>query len=155
MHLVYEIILLNKMLRYHLLSENLQWNYASFNVNINRLTSIGSNKIIKLPKYFICGLSLNAIPLTESIPFLSHARSRSFAWDLLWLSTTEGKNIVKFLAVSQSHQFQLFLTNWPSNFWKIARVLGKIKNIVSLRSNKFILSEEKIVLWEDICLYWQ
>ena len=32
MQLVYEIILLNMILRNHLLSENLQWNYGSFNV---------------------------------------------------------------------------------------------------------------------------
>ena len=32
MQLVYEIILLNTILRNHLLSENLQWNYGSFNV---------------------------------------------------------------------------------------------------------------------------
>ena len=34
--LVYEVILLNK-LRNHLLSENMQWNYASFNVTLNYL----------------------------------------------------------------------------------------------------------------------
>ena len=38
MLLVYEIILLNEILRNHLLSENLQWNYASFNVNLIYLT---------------------------------------------------------------------------------------------------------------------
>ena len=34
MQLVYEIILLNTIFRNHLLSENLQWNYASFNVTL-------------------------------------------------------------------------------------------------------------------------
>ena len=33
----YEMILLNKILRYHLLSEYLQWNYASFNVTLIHL----------------------------------------------------------------------------------------------------------------------
>ena len=37
MQLVYEVILLNKILSNHLLSENLQWNSASFNVTINYL----------------------------------------------------------------------------------------------------------------------
>ena len=30
MQLVYEVILLDKILKIHLLSENMQWNYASF-----------------------------------------------------------------------------------------------------------------------------
>ena len=34
MQLVYELILLNKILRNHLLSETLQWNYASVNVTL-------------------------------------------------------------------------------------------------------------------------
>ena len=65
--------------RNHLLSEYTQWNYASFNVKISRLTSISFNKIIKLPKYFICVHSSHVIPLIETIPYLSHARSRNFA----------------------------------------------------------------------------
>ena len=38
MQLGYEFILLKKILRSHLLSENMQWNYASFNVTLNYLT---------------------------------------------------------------------------------------------------------------------
>ena len=93
MQLVYEIVLFNKILRNHLLSEHqlLQWNYASFKVKIKRLTSVSSNKIIKLQKYFICGHSSHVIPLIETISYLSHARSRNFEWHL-WLLTTEGKN---------------------------------------------------------------
>ena len=79
MQLVYEFILLNKILRNRLLSEHMQWNYTSFNVKSNRLTSISFNKIIRVPKYFICGHSSHVIPLTETIPYLSHARSRNFA----------------------------------------------------------------------------
>ena len=37
MQLVYEVLLLSKILRNHLLSENMQWNYASFNVTLNYL----------------------------------------------------------------------------------------------------------------------
>ena len=48
--LVYEFILLNKILRNRLFSEHMQWNYASFNVKSYRRTSISFNKIIKLPK---------------------------------------------------------------------------------------------------------
>ena len=33
--LVYEVILLNKILRNHLHSENMRWNFASFNVTLN------------------------------------------------------------------------------------------------------------------------
>ena len=36
------------------------------------------NKIIKLPKYLTCGHSSYIIPLIETIPYLSHARSRNF-----------------------------------------------------------------------------
>ena len=65
--------------------------------------------------------------------YLSHARWRNFAWHLLWLSTTERKNIVKVLAISHTRQFQLFSTDLPSNFWKIAWLPGNIKNAVSSR----------------------
>ena len=70
MQLVYEFLFLKKILRNHLFSEHMQWNYASFNVKIKRLTSISSNKIIKLPKYFRCGHSSHVIPLIETIPHL-------------------------------------------------------------------------------------
>ena len=66
--LVYEVILLNKILRNHFLSENMQLNYASF----------------------------NGLPL-----IISCTRSWNLAWHLLWRSTTESKNIVKLLAMSQ------------------------------------------------------
>ena len=66
------------ILRNHLFSEHMWWNYASCNVKSNRLTSIFSNKIIKLPKFFICGHSSHVIPITETIPYLSHAWSRNF-----------------------------------------------------------------------------
>ena len=65
--------------------------------------------------------------------YLSHARWRNFAWYLLWLSTTERKNIVKLLTISHSRQFQLFSTDLPSNFWKIAWLLGNTKTTVSSR----------------------
>ena len=65
--------------------------------------------------------------IIQCYPYLFHARSRNFAWHLLWLSTAEGKNIVKLLS-------QLFSSfKFPSNFWKIAQLLGKIKNAESLR----------------------
>ena len=35
--LVYEVILLNKIWKNHLHSENMQWNYASFNVTLDHL----------------------------------------------------------------------------------------------------------------------
>ena len=84
--------------------------------------------------------------------YLSHARSRNFAWHLLWYSFTKSKNIVKLLAKIQTRQLQLFSTDKNSNFWKIARLLGKMKNTVSLRCISFIFSEQKIVLWEDMSL---
>ena len=68
MQFVYEVILPNKVLRNHLLSENMQWNYASLNVTL----------------------------------IISCTRSWNFAWHLLWRSTTEGKTVVKFLAISQT-----------------------------------------------------
>ena len=73
MQLVYKFILINKILTNHLFSEHMWWNYASCNVKSNRLTSICSNKIIKLPKFFICGHSSHVIPITETIPiYLMH-----------------------------------------------------------------------------------
>ena len=37
MHPVYQVIFLNKILTNHLLSENMRWNYTSFNVTLNYL----------------------------------------------------------------------------------------------------------------------
>ena len=86
--------------------------------------------------------------------YLSHARSRNFAWHLLWYSFTKSKNIVKLLAKSQTRQLQLFSTDKNSNFWKIARLLGKMKNTVSLRFISFIFSSKKSSS-ERTCPYWQ
>ena len=122
----------------------------------NRLTSISCNNIINLPKYmyFTCGHSSHVISLTETIPYISHARSRNFAWYLLWLSTTEGKIIFKLLVVNQTREFQLFLTDFhlPSNFWKVARPLGNTKYTVGLRFKSLSFTNKKIVLWEDMRL---
>ena len=86
MQLVYEFILLNKILRNRLLSKHMQWNYASFNVKSNRLTSISFNKIIRVPKYFICGHSSHVIPLSRIYLMHDHGILRhwvtSFALDI-------------------------------------------------------------------------
>ena len=112
--------MLNTILRNHLLSENLQWNYGSFNV----------------------------------YPYLSRARSQNFVWHLFCLLTTEGKNIVKLLAISRTCQFQFFFTDLPRNFWKIARLLGKIKNTITLRFiSLYFLSKKSSS--ERTCPYWQ
>ena len=93
--------------------------------------------------------------IIQCYPYLSPARSRNFAWHLLWLSTTEGKNNVKILAISQTRQFQLLSTDLPSNFWKIARLLDKIKkNPVSLRFISLCFPSKKWYSWR-ICRYWQ
>ena len=46
-------------------------------------------------------------------------------------------HIVKLSAISQTRQFQLFSTDLPSIFWKIAWPLGEIKDTVSLRFGSF------------------
>ena len=86
---------------------------------MNRLTSISSNTNIKLPKhfhkYFIIGYSSHVDPLIETIPYLSHARSRNFGCTL---------------NPSNSNYF------WQICFQtseKITRLQGTIKNTVSLR----------------------
>ena len=84
--------------------------------------------------------------------YLSRAPSQNFAWHLLWLLTGEGKNVVKLLAISQTCQFQFFWTGLPTNFGKIARLLGKIKNPITLRFISLYFSKQKIVLWEDMSL---
>ena len=85
MQLVYEINLLKKILRNHLHSEHLQWNYTSFNVKINRLTSISS--IIKLPKYFVRGQSsfrsLKQSPIFISCTITEFCVTSSLALDIL------------------------------------------------------------------------
>ena len=73
MQLVYEFILLNKILRNRLLSEHMLWNYASFNVKSNRLTSISFNKFIRVPKYFMWPLIPYPFPsLKQSRIYLKH-----------------------------------------------------------------------------------
>ena len=87
-------------------------------------------------------------------PYLSHVRSQNFAWHLLCLLTTEGKNIAKLLAISQTCRFQFFFTDLPRNFWKIARLLSKIKNTVTLRFiSLYFLSKKSSS--ERTCPYWQ
>ena len=83
-----------------------------------------------------------------------HARSLNFARHRLWLSTTKGRNIVKLSAISQNHQFQLILTNgFNLQILKNrCKIIGKIKQYCKLKVYKFIFSEWKIVLWEDISL---
>ena len=100
MQLVYKFILINKILRNHLFSEHMWWNYASCNVKSNRLTSICSHKIIKLPK-FACHSHHWNNPI-----FISCMITEFYviAWHV-WLLTTEGKNIVNLSAISQSCQF--------------------------------------------------
>ena len=41
----------------------------------------------------------------QCYPYLSHARSRNLTWHLLWLSTTEDKNIAKLLAIGHYRQW--------------------------------------------------
>ena len=60
---------------------------------------------------FLFTLRVKQEPGEESVCSRDHAWSRNFAWHLLWVSTTEVKNIVKLLAVSQTGQFQLFLSD--------------------------------------------
>ena len=51
-------------------------------------------------------------------------------------------------------QNQLVLKDLPSIFWNIDRLLGKIKDTVSLRFTSLSFPSKKIVLWEA-CAYWQ
>ena len=69
MQLVYEVILLNKILRNHLLFQ----------------------------KYAMKLCIIQRLPL-----IISCRRSWNFAWQFLWRSTSERKNIVKLLAISQT-----------------------------------------------------
>ena len=92
--------------------------------------------------------------LKQSLIHLMHYH-RIFSLHLLWHSTTGGKNIFKLLAISQSCQFQLFLTDLLLNFWKIAQLLGKVKNTVGLRFISFSFSRKKKWFSERTCAYWQ
>ena len=71
----------NSILRNTLLSEHMQRDYASFSVKSNRLTSISSNKNIKLLKYFMRWplIGCHSPHWNNAGPHLSHARSRNFA----------------------------------------------------------------------------
>ena len=48
-----------------------------------------------------------------------------------------------------------FCTDLPSNFWKIAKLLGKIKNIVSLRFISSIFSSKTSSSKRTCAYYWQ
>ena len=104
------------MLRNHLLFENLQWNYASFNVT---LIFLMNNQGIF--RDIFGSRQLRATILSNSWQWVKPAHSTDRQTDL------------------------------PSNFLKIARLLGKIKHTVSLRFISLSFGA-KIVLWEDISL---
>ena len=72
----------------------------------------------------------------------------------LWKILSMVENIVKLLAISQTCQFQFFFTDLPRNFWKIPRLLGKIKNTITLRFiSLYFLSKKSSS--ERTCPYWQ
>ena len=131
----YEIILFNKILGNHLLSEHLQYNYAPFNLlKVNRLTSIfSSNKIIKLLKYFTLYVATHHMsfpPLKQSLIYLTKF-SVTFS---LALNNSEGKNILKLLAIIKSNLLiPIIFDRFTFKFLKITRLLDKIKNTISLR----------------------
>ena len=105
--LVYEAILLNKILRNHFLSENMQLNYASF----------------------------NGLPL-----IISCTRSWNLAWHLLWRSTTESKNIVKLLAMSQiSHTVCCEDDYFPKGKFKLFNSLFHSVYLVLFQNVCFLL----------------
>ena len=53
---------------------------------------------------------------------------------------------VRNRGVSVQRGSTVFPTDVPSNFWKIARLLGKIKNTVSLRFISLSFPRKKIIL---------
>ena len=112
MQLVYEFILLNKILRNRLLSEHMQWNYASFNVKSNKLTSISFKKIISPEILYMWPLIPCHSPQWNNPVFISCTITEFcvIGWHL-WLWTTEGKNIVKLLAISPTCQFHSAIFN--------------------------------------------
>ena len=130
MQLVYEFILLSKILRSHPLSEHMQWNYASF--KNNRLTSISSNKIIKLP---IEILLIRPLIACHS-PHISRTIT-SFCvieWHL-WLSTTEGEisNVGSITLLAELSFRQLF-TLYESFVWQTLASLELFTWLVYLRT---------------------
>ena len=78
------------------------------------------------------------IPLIETIPYLSHTRSRNFASHLLWFSTTKGKSIVKLLAIIQTVNSNYF--GQIFKFLKIAWLRGKIKRLRFISLSFFLYS---------------
>ena len=88
------------------------------------------------------------------LPLFISSTITEFSVTFLWLSTTESKNIVKLLAITQTRQFQIFSTNLPSNFWKIAQLLGKIANTIGLRFISLPFPSKKSSS-EWTCPYWQ
>ena len=121
MQLVYEIIFLNTILGNHLLSENMQWNYASFNVTLN-------------------------YPMHEIMEL----------WHILWRSTTESKNIVKLLAISQTihsvcceddyfpkGQFKLFNSLFHSVYLVFPKSLFFVADLFAVRYLWVVCKKDK------------
>ena len=67
------------------------------------------------------------------LPLFISCTITEFSVTLHWLSITKDKHIAKLFATSQIRQLQLFSIDSTSNFWTIARRLGKITNTVRLR----------------------
>ena len=88
--------------------EHLQWNFASFNIKINWLTSISSDEIDRLPKYF-------HPPHWNNSLFISCTITEFCVTSFLALDTC-GQKYCQTLSYRPTRQFQLFLSDFPSNF---------------------------------------
>ena len=87
---------------------------------------------------------------------ISCTRSWNFAWHLLWRSTTESKNIVKLLAISQTihtvcceddyfpkGKFNLFNTLFHSVYLVFPKTLFSIADLFAVRYPLVVCNEDK------------
>ena len=102
--------------------------------------------------------------------FISCTRPWKFAWHLLWSSTTESKNIVKLLAISQTihtmcceedyfpkGKFKLFNSLFHSVYFVFPKSLFSIADLFTVRHLWVVCNEDNAVLWycvADIRVAW-
>ena len=94
---------------------------------IHLITAVSVIKRLSLYKFILWGRDLVSVVRIRESPYY-----RGFFKENIWqfVGTLE---TVRNRQVSVPKGSSVFSTDLPSNFWKTARLLGKIKNIVSLR----------------------
>ena len=132
MQLVDEIILLNKILKNHLLSEHLEWNYASFNIKISRQHQLVSIKLSNCRNtLYVATHLMSFLSLKHSLVYLMY--DHGVLRDVFFGSRQLSAKILPTLGYKPNPSIPIIFDRFSLKCLKIAWLPGKTKNTVSLR----------------------